>query len=174
MADLWVFGYGSLMWKPGFPYTHAVPAQLHGFHRSLCIHSIVHRGTPARPGLVLGLDVGGLCHGMAFRVPEESKRKTLVYLKARELVTNVYCQRQKQIKLLDGPEASARALCFVVNRNHRQYAGRLPLARQAHILRVSKGRSGCNIEYFKNTLEHLRNLNIYDEDLERLSPITWG
>lgn len=174
MTDPWIYGYGSLMWRPGFDYEEAVIAELPGHHRALCVHSIVHRGVPRRPGLVLGLDIGGVCHGMAFRIKPESKRNVRAYLRARELNTNVYAERQKNIVLCDGSRRVVRATCFVVNRNHRQYAGRLPLAYQAHILRVSKGRSGWNIEYFLNTLQHLRELDIFDAELERLSILTWG
>ncbi|MEM7618892.1 MAG: gamma-glutamylcyclotransferase [Pseudomonadota bacterium] len=174
MTDHWVFGYGSLMWQPGFDYEEAVPGFLVGLRRSLCIHSIVHRGSPKYPGLVLGLDIGGFCHGIAFRINHAHKRKVRAYLRARELNTNVYYEQQKPIALHDGSERTVRATCFVVNRNHRQYAGRLPLSRQAYIVRRSKGRSGYNIDYFRNTLEHLRSLEIYDVDLERLSLIMRG
>lgn len=171
MSEPWIFGYGSLMWKPGFDYKEAVPATLYGLHRALCVRSIVHRGFPGRPGLVLGLDMGGVCHGMAFRISQIDKRKTQAYLRKRELNTNVYRERQRIIMLNDKTDRLVRATCFIVDRNHRQYAGRLPLQYQAHIVRVSKGRSGRNIDYFRNTVAHLRSLNIHDTELERLSVI---
>src|ERR1700751_5621686 len=89
-GDLWVFGYGSLMWRPGFPFLEQVPARLIGEHRALCVYSFVHRGTPEKPGLVLGLDRGGACRGVAFRVPGAARSDTLTYPRRREQVTSVY------------------------------------------------------------------------------------
>src|SRR5690349_2563312 len=86
-SDLWVFGYGSLIWKPGFEFVEQRPARLIGEHRSLCIYSMVHRGTPEKPGLVLGLDRGGACQGVAFRVARKQRDATVAYLREREQVT---------------------------------------------------------------------------------------
>src|SRR2546421_13022372 len=91
-ADLWVFGYGSLIWRPGFEFIERVPARLIGEHRALCVYSFVHRGTPEKPGLVLGLDRGGACRGVAFRVAEKDSAATIAHLRAREQVTRVYHQ----------------------------------------------------------------------------------
>src|SRR6266700_1381916 len=88
--DLWVFAYGSLMWRPGFPFVERVPARLFGAHRALCVLSHVHRGTPERPGLVLGLDRGGTCRGIAYRTTASERPETLAYLRSREQVTGVY------------------------------------------------------------------------------------
>ena len=104
LADLWVFGYGSLMWQPGFDHDIAVPALLRGAHRALCVRSVVHRGTQRRPGLVLGLDRGGVCRGMAFRVTLGRERQTRAYLRAREQVHNVYREVTRSVELLDGSE----------------------------------------------------------------------
>ena len=123
-GDLWVFGYGSLMWRPGFPFLERRHAHLHGYHRALCVYSHVHRGTPERPGLVLGLDRGGRCHGVAFRVAPEEAAETVQYLREREQVTAVYVERRLPVRLAGGETVAA--LAYVVDRGHPQYAGRLP------------------------------------------------
>jgi cation transport protein ChaC len=166
--EFWVFAYGSLMWRPGFEYDDAIPATLAGAHRSLCIYSVVHRGTPNRPGLVLGLDMGGCCQGVAFRARGAKAVETLCYLRKRELVTNVYHERVRSITLLGCRERSVRALCYVANRSHPQYAGLLPIDRQAEIVRNSRGRSGDNMDYVLNTAAHLRDFCVCDQRLERL------
>ena len=121
--ELWIFAYGSLMWRPGFDYQERQTARLHGFHRALCIYSHIYRGTPERPGLVMGLDRGGSCHGVAFRVSVESAPATLEYLRARELITNAYTERRLPVRLPSG--RMVRALAYVAERGHTQYAGRL-------------------------------------------------
>src|SRR6202050_4644965 len=125
--DLWVFGYGSLMWRPGFEFLESIPARLIGLHRALCVYSFVHRGAPERPGLVLGLDRGGMCRGIAFRVAAAAREKTIAYLRAREQVTTVYLETMRRIELEDAPKRQVRALCYTVDRGHVQYAGRLTL-----------------------------------------------
>jgi glutathione-specific gamma-glutamylcyclotransferase len=170
-GDLWVFGYGSLMWRPGFLYEEAVHATLYGAHRALCIYSHIHRGTRRQPGLVLGLDNGGTCEGIAFRVAAQHRRTTLAYLRRREQVTNVYRPVLRWVSLkLPEPEMR-RALCYVVNRRHRQYAGTLPLAVQVGLVRHGKGRSGKNTDYVVNTVRHLRECGVVDQRLERLMPM---
>ena len=166
--DLWIFAYGSLMWRPNFHYEEAAHALLEGAHRALCLYSVVHRGVPSAPGLVLGLDKGTRCEGLAFRVPSQLVSATRAYLHRRENVTNTYAAVMKPVKLLDGSHRHMDALCFLVNRYHRQYAGELPVGRQAHIVRTSIGASGRNIDYVTNTVEHLRALGVHDERLERL------
>jgi glutathione-specific gamma-glutamylcyclotransferase len=169
--EFWVFAYGSLMWRPGFEYDAVAAAQLEGAHRSLCVYSVVHRGTPERPGLVLGLDAGGYCHGLAFRTSPAKAAETLCYLRKRELVTNVYREQMRCVTLLEGHCHSARkvrALCYIVDRSHPQYAGVLPLNRQAEIVRNSRGRSGHNLEYVLNTAAQLRGFRVTDARLERL------
>ncbi len=166
--DLWVFAYGSLIWRPDFHYEEASHALLEGAHRALCLYSVVHRGVPSAPGLVLGLDKGGRCEGLAFRVPAQLVKHTLAYLHRRENVTNTYSALMKPVRLLDGSHRTAEALYFLVRRNHRQYAGDLPVERQAHIVRNSVGASGRNIDYVINTVEHLRALGVHDNRLEPL------
>lgn len=167
-ADLWVFGYGSLMWRPGFTYEEAVPARIIGARRRLCVYSVVHRGTRRRPGLVLGLEPGGACDGMAFRVAPERARTVRAYLRAREQVTLVYRETAGIVELKTEGAPRVRALCFMVDTAHRQYAGDLPLERQAHLVRRSHGRGGPNIDYVANTVRHLREAGIHDAPLERL------
>src|ERR1700678_1594585 len=115
-GDLCVFGYGSLMWRPGFDYIERVPARLIGLHRALCVFSFVHRGTPEKPGLVLGLDRGGMCRGIAFRVAAPARAKTVGYLRSREQVPSVYVEIMRQIELEDRDRRRVRALCFTVDR----------------------------------------------------------
>src|SRR5262245_42237164 len=130
MAQFWVFGYGSLMWRPGFAHLRAVPARLYGFHRHLCVYSHVHRGTPETPGLVRGLDRGGSCYGMAFEVARENRDATLAYLRAREQVTKVYREIFTPIRLLSRDAETVEAVAYVVDRSHHQYAGPLPVDAQ--------------------------------------------
>jgi cation transport protein ChaC len=170
MSDFWVFAYGSLMWKPGFRHLEAHMARLDGAHRSLCVYSVNHRGTRKRPGLVLGLDVTGSCIGLAYRVPSADRRNVAAYLRAREMVTRVYRQAALEVALLDGSGRRVRALCFLADRRHRQYAGRLPVERQVAIVRRAQGRAGRNIDYVTLTAQRLRQLGVIDAGLERLMP----
>ena len=169
MAELWVFGYGSLMWQPGFAFSERAPAALIGAHRSLCIYSFHHRGTLQNPGLVLGLDEGGACRGIAFRVAAEKSNETLAYLRAREQVTDVYVEATKQVSLLDGSGREREAVCFMADRGHPQYAGRLSLERQADLVRSATGLSGSNIDYVLNTVRHLEEVGIHDVELAALA-----
>src|SRR4029078_2577468 len=123
MTELWVFGYGSLIWRPGFPYVERRIARLIGAHRSLCVYFWVHRGTQERPGLVLGLDRGGTCRGVAFRVAAEEWEGGVAYLRAREQVTSVHLERVRPVRFDDG--TAATAIAYLVDRSHAQYAGRL-------------------------------------------------
>src|SRR5580704_17880501 len=118
-GDLWVFGYGSLIWRPGFEFIERVPARLIGEHRALCVYSFVHRGTPEKPGLVLGLDRGGACRGVAFRIPEMKRGETVAYLRAREQVTSVYRAVMRSVWLEDAARERVSALAYVVDRGHR-------------------------------------------------------
>ncbi|MGZ5999691.1 MAG: gamma-glutamylcyclotransferase, partial [Rhizomicrobium sp.] len=122
--EFWVFGYGSLIWRPGFDFIDRAPARLTGLHRALCVYSFVHRGTPEKPGLVLGLDRGGACRGMAYRVDGARREATIAYLREREQVTSVYLETWRQITLASNPERQVRALAYCVDRGHAQYAGR--------------------------------------------------
>src|SRR6201995_4775637 len=127
-GDLWGFGYGSVMWRPGFEFVERVPARLIGEHRALCVYSFVHRGTPEKPGLVLGLDRGGACRGIAFRVARRSRADVVAYLREREQVTSVYREVSRSVWLENEPRQRVGALAYVVDRGHVQYAGRLSLA----------------------------------------------
>jgi len=167
-GSMWVFGYGSLMWRPGFPHVEAVHGFLSGFHRSLCVYSHVHRGTKRLPGLVLGLDAGGWCEGMVFRVAPENIGETLNYLRRREQRNNTYRALWRTVSLRDEERRKVRSLCFVVNRDHRQYAGKLPFELQGWLVRRSIGQSGRNIDYVVNTVRHLRECGVYDQRLELL------
>ena len=167
MGDFWVFGYGSLIWRPGFAHVETQRAHLHGFRRSLCVQSYVHRGTKERPGLVLGLDRGGSCVGLAFRVPGELREEVVSYLRERELVTNVYVERTHVVRLAAGERVEA--LCYIVDRAHEQYAGNLHEAEAARIVAGAVGQSGPNEEYVLNTLRHLEALGIRDHWLEAVA-----
>jgi cation transport protein ChaC len=165
--DLWVFGYGSLMWRPGFPFVERLHGRVHGYHRSLCVLSHVHRGTPERPGLVLGLDRGGRCHGVVFRVAADESRQTLHYLREREQVTAVYVERHLPVRLEDGRHV--HAVAYVVDRSHPQYAGRLPEAELLRLVRQGQGVSGANTDYVRSTHEHLLAMGVVDPVLTLLA-----
>jgi cation transport protein ChaC len=166
--DIWVFGYGSLMWRPGFAYEEARHARLTGYRRCFCIYSVYHRGTPTRPGLVLGLDRGGTCEGIAYRVAGASVAETVRYLRAREQVNGVYREAHVPIDLIEGQRREVRALTYIVERAHPSYAGQLPLALQARLIRAGSGLSGNNLDYLISTLRHLAELGIRERELERL------
>jgi glutathione-specific gamma-glutamylcyclotransferase len=167
--ELWVFGYGSLIWRPGFAYRERIPARLAGLHRALCVYSFVHRGTPERPGLVLGLDRGGACRGIAYRVGADLRAETVAYLRAREQVTKVYREALRQVVLLGQPERRVTALVYVVDHGHPQYAGRLSLDEQLHLVRQGHGRSGANRDYVLSTVKALEVLGYRDRDLHLLA-----
>lgn len=167
--DLWVFGYGSLIWRPGFEYLDRIPANTIGLHRSLCIYSFDHRGTPERPGLVLGLDFGGACRGIAYRVAAKRRAATLTYLREREQTTAVYRELVRSVRLEGRPERRVDALCYVVDRGHVQYAAGLSHDRQLQIVRQARGRSGNNRDYVIETVKALESLNIVDHDLHVLA-----
>jgi glutathione-specific gamma-glutamylcyclotransferase len=167
--DLWVFGYGSLMWRPGFPYLERLEARLIGAHRALCIYSFVHRGTPERPGLVLGLDQGGTCRGIAYRVAAAERSRTVAYLRAREQVTAVYRESVRTIWLKSEPERRVPALCYTVDHGHAQYAGRLTLEQQLHHVRQGHGQSGANRDYVIATVAALEQLGYRETGLHLLA-----
>jgi glutathione-specific gamma-glutamylcyclotransferase len=166
--ELWVFAYGSLMWRPGFPSEEIVHARLVGWRRTFCIYSRFHRGSPQRPGLVLGLDRGGVCEGLAYRVAPANIASTLAYLRDREQVVSVYREALVPVTLMTPKRPEVLALAFLVERAHPSYAGALALCEQARLIRGGSGRSGNNIDYFLSTLAHLGELGIRERELERL------
>ena len=167
MKECWIFGYGSLMWRPGFEHAAREPALIHGYHRRLCVYSYVHRGTPEQPGLVLGLDRGGSCHGMAFQIEGHRWSDTLGYLREREQVTMVYIERMSPVRLLSSGR-TVNALTYVVDRNHLQYAGVLREGELLVHVRKGKGISGHCADYVRNTASHLREMSIHDATLESI------
>jgi cation transport protein ChaC len=167
--DLWVFAYGSLMWRPDFPFVERVEARLVGAHRALCVYSFVHRGTPERPGLVLGLDRGGACRGIAYRVPMAERTSTVAYLRAREQVTSVYRESMRPVWLKQSPQRQVSALCFMIDRGHAQYAGRLSLEQQLHHVRQGHGQSGANRDYVIATVTALEELGFRETELHLLA-----
>lgn len=146
-----------------------MPARLIGLHRSLCVYSHVHRGTPERPGLVLGLDRGGACRGMAFRVAASLRDTTIAYLREREQATSVYLEVERVVTLETAGSPRVRALTYIVDRGHTQYAGRLPLDQQLHIVRQGHGHSGANPDYVTNTVKAIEELGFRDPDLHWLA-----
>jgi len=164
-SDLWVFGYGSLMWNPEFPYAERRQALLRGYHRRFCVYSHRYRGTPDRPGLVLGLDRGGSCRGIAFRVEPPHVEATIDLLWDREMVSGVY--EPKIIKV--ATDAGRIPACtFVADRAHQQYCGELGPTDVVRFIRQGVGERGPNLDYLANTVGHLRELGIVDQGLERL------
>lgn len=165
--DMWVFGYGSLIWHPGFPVAEFRIARLPGWHRSFCMRSIHHRGTPENPGLVLALDAlpGAHCDGVAFRVAPGAEAQTLAELRERELISSAYLERELPVDLAHGGQVSA--LVYVIDPDHVQYC-HLPLEEQAQIIAHAVGGRGPNRDYLTATAQHLAQLGIGDPDLEWL------
>lgn len=164
-GDLWVFAYGSLMWDPGFPYVEARPALLRGYHRSFCIWSGRYRGTPEHPGLVLGLDRGGACRGIAYRVATASIDEALRLLWVREMRRLTYRPRVVNVT---HDAAVVPALTFTADPGRPSYAGRLSDAEAAARIAVCAGERGPNIDYLANTLRHLDELGVRDDRLQRI------
>ncbi|MGL5447857.1 MAG: gamma-glutamylcyclotransferase [Rhabdaerophilum sp.] len=164
----WVFGYGSLMWKPGFEFEERVPGLLRGFHRSLCVYSNRHRGTSECPGLVLGLDRGGACKGIAFRIAPDRIEATHAYLTEREQPNRVYIEVFPSIRLSDG--RIVRALAYVVDRAHRQYSGKLEQAEIIRLVSQGNGQSGACRDYVLNTLASMEEMGVTDHALDWLRP----
>ena len=175
--DVWLFAYGSLMWRPGIAYAEARRARLVGYRRCFSIFSVHHRGTPERLGMVLGLDRGGVCEGMAYRIAASEVAETRQYLRARELINGVYREAFVPVELEGEPRAEVLALTYIVERAHPNYAGGLPLAMQARLIKGAKGISGANLDYLVSTVRHLRELGIREPELERLitmiGPLAW-
>lgn len=177
MADeaFWVFAYGSLIWDPGFPWEDREPARLGGYHRAMCIYSHVWRGTPERPGLVLGLDRGGSCRGIAYRIDPARVADVTAYLEARERVTAVYLGRMVPVTLEGGPrKRRIEALTYVADRRHHQYAGPLPGQEAARLIRQGRGLGGHNVDYLMSCVRHLEELGMADAPLCRLARLVDG
>jgi glutathione-specific gamma-glutamylcyclotransferase len=168
-TPLWVFGYGSLLWNQGFLYQRAEVARLHGWHRSFCMASVHYRGTEKAPGLVLALDraPNTYCDGLAFEVAADHADETLATLRDRELISYAYLEHWLPLDLASGAQVSA--LAYVINRDHSQYSGALPLETQAQIIAKSQGIRGPNCDYLYSTTDHLAKLGIADADLAWLS-----
>lgn len=166
---LWVFGYGSLIWQPGFDFDDRRLAVLPGYRRAFCMTSIVYRGTPEAPGLVLALDAdpAGRCAGVAYHVPAAAAAATHAYLRERELVSYAYDEARVTLALDDG--RTVEALAYVSNRAHPQYAGGLTLEEQAEVIARAEGPRGPNADYLLNTVEGLAALGLEDPDLVRLA-----
>lgn len=165
-AERWVFGYGSLMWRPGFPFAERRAATLHGRRRAFCIYSVHHRGTYERPGLVLGLAPGGACKGAAYRVDEADWPAVYAYLLEREQPTETYIEARRHVRLDDGRRVEA--LCFLSDILHPQWAGALTLERQAELIAGATGLSGKNADYLRDLVEHLREMGVRDRGMETL------
>jgi cation transport protein ChaC len=164
--ERWVFGYGSLMWRPGFPFVERRAATLHGRRRAFCIYSVHHRGTYERPGLVLGLAPGGATRGAAFRVAEADWPQVYAYLLEREQPTETYIEARRDVRLSDGRRV--KALVFLSDVRHAQWAGNLSLERQAELIAGAKGLSGPNVDYLRDLVEHLRQEGVRDSAMEHL------
>ena len=178
-GDLHVFAYGSLAWRPGFPFQRRWPALVRGYARRLCVRSSHYRGTPEKPGLVFGLDAGGSCAGSVFRAAAAEKEEVARYLFRREMFANVYRPRFVLARPLMGREnggesgaggggRAVRALAFVARREHPQFAPPMPEEEALEIIRACRGVGGCNREYILNTLSHLREMGVSCPTLERL------
>ncbi len=164
-GDLWVFGYGSLMWRPGFPYKEKQLGIVHGYHRSFCVYSHFHRGTKERPGLVLGLDLGGSCKGMLYRVSLVDAEAVVEYLIKREMVTNAYAPAW--VKVRAGGLVTL-AHTYTVAQNHTQYAGKLTLENAAQHIRGNQGKGGNNADYLRKTTSYIEKMGLNPDFLRAL------
>ncbi len=166
---MWVFGYGSLLWNPGFEVAESVIGTLPGYARSFCMRSIHHRGTEENPGLVLALDEhpDTACEGIALRVEPGQEAETLAYLRERELISSAYVERTLTVHLNDNRDVEA--VVYVIDEAHVQYCGGLPLEEQAQIIANAVGGRGPNTEYLYNTADHLAEVGLHDPALEWLN-----
>ncbi len=164
--NYWVFGYGSLMWRPGFEFVERVPALLNGFSRDMCLISIHYRGTKEKPGMVCGLSPGGECRGLAFKIAPEQVDNVVSYLDDRELISYIYIPRHVTLTLANGQTVVARA--YVADSTHEQFAGNWPEAEKIAHVAQGVGSEGTSVEYLANIIQHLRDLDIRDANLEAL------
>lgn len=179
--DLWVFAYGSLIWRPGFVHEEVRPARLWGWHRALCVYSWHHRGTPETPGVVLGLDRGGSCRGVVYRVAAARRTEVLAYLREREQISPlehipspIYREVFRPVRFEDGAGRRAEspgpaALTYVVDRSHPQYTGPIDEETVLTLVRQGRGVSGANPDYVVSTADHLAALGMHDAGLERIA-----
>ena len=168
-SDLWIFAYGSLMWRPDFSFVECQRGRIFGFHRALCIYSHHYRGTVDQPGLVLGLDRGGSCVGLCFRIAAEGAAATLASVRRRELVTDVYEEIAAPVRLGDGRRTLA--VTYAARRTHAQYAADLPIEDVVRLVRQGVGVSGTDLDYVRSTHAHLLELGIVDPSLARLGDL---
>jgi len=166
-GELWVFGYGSLMWSPCFAYREKTPARIHGYHRALCILSTRYRGTHHRPGLVMGLCRGGSCWGMAYRISASQVRGALRRLWHREMPRRVYEPRLVRAQVA-GSGRTVRALAFLADPSHPSYVRELDLHGRARLVAQGIGQRGPCVDYIRNTLEHMHEVGVRDPHLERI------
>jgi glutathione-specific gamma-glutamylcyclotransferase len=171
-VERWVFGYGSLMWRPGFEFVERQGATLHGRRRAFCIYSVHHRGTYERPGLVLGLAPGGAVRGTAYRVDEAVWPEVYAYLREREQPTETYVEASAFVRLADGRRVET--LVFLSDTGHPQWAGALSLERQAELISGAVGLSGRNVDYLRDLVVHLREAGIRDQAMESLLGMVEG
>lgn len=164
-APIWVFGYGSLIWNPCFHFVERRVVTVAGWHRRFCLWTSIGRGTPDRPGLMLGLEPGGSCRGVAFRIAEAEVESELDIVWRREMVTAAY--RPTWVTARSEGE-TLRAIAFTINRAHPRYAGRLPAARIVEALATARGPVGPCCEYLFNTVTHLEELGVPDRRLRAL------
>ena len=164
--DLYVFGYGSLIWNPAFHFIEKTQALVHGWHRRFCLKMFMGRGTPETPGLMLALDHGGSCKGVAFRIAAGAIREELGLLWQREMYGGAYNARWVSLRTADGPR---RAITFVINRKHPRYTPELSITQTAALISTGCGDMGTCREYLENTISHLADLGLSDAGLERIA-----
>ena len=169
IQNLWVFGYGSLMWDPGFKFNTRQRARIYGFHRSLCIRSVRYRGTDDLPGLVFGLDHGGSCTGIGYQIKHTDQREVSDYLQDREMLNNIYDPSIRLITLENGQRV--KAIVFIVKRHHPSYVRNLTLDQAARMVATAAGQRGPNIDYLLSTLKSLDNLGIHDKSLHAVGKL---
>lgn len=157
--DVWLFGYGSLVWNPIIRFEERHVAKLRGYHRRFCLWSHINRGSPQKPGLVLGLDSGGSCRGVAFRIRGDHAENELRLLWRREMVLGSYCPRWVKVGMGD---RELSAIAFVVRRDHPSYAGRLPLDTVLKIMVSARGFLGTPTEYLHQTIQGLLRHGVRD------------
>jgi glutathione-specific gamma-glutamylcyclotransferase len=163
---VWLFTYGSLMWSPDFPFAEAAPAVLRGYRRSFCLYSYDYRGTRTQPGLVLGLDRGGSCRGIAFRLAPAALAESIDQIWAREMGGGVYEMRRLPLLLGTGVVAG---YAFVMRRAHPDYAGHLALDEAVRLILAGEGSRGSCLDYLESTVRHLDELGLADAPLRRLA-----